>query len=178
MLLQELAAVPGVKEAARAVQAYTERHLARLGRLLQASFLLDFTLDRAQILSPLQVLPLTSRSWSRSPDTCCCACLDTALADSAGTCSACRGWRPEPIGVAAYPDAGAWHGAAASLNAACSGIPYGSEPALCHLHRAGKAQWPSRYCSAKQLVCSCQTSISHHVKQLESERVLPAGGAC
>ena len=55
--MQELAALPGIKEAARAVQAYTERHMARLNRLLQASFLLDFTLDRAQILSPLEVGP-------------------------------------------------------------------------------------------------------------------------
>ena len=49
--------MPGIREAARAVQAYTERHMARLNRLLQASFLLDFTLDRAHILSPLEASP-------------------------------------------------------------------------------------------------------------------------
>ena len=49
--------MPGMREAARAVQAYTERHVARLNRLLQASFLLDFTLDRAHILSPLEASP-------------------------------------------------------------------------------------------------------------------------
>ena len=51
--VQELTKVKGVSETAAAVIAYTERHLARMDRLLRSSFLLDYTLDRLHVVSPL-----------------------------------------------------------------------------------------------------------------------------
>ena len=53
--MQELAGLQGMREAARALHAYTGRHMARLQRLLQASYLLDFTLDRLNVVVPLEV---------------------------------------------------------------------------------------------------------------------------
>ena len=65
--LQELAALQGMREAAQALQAYTGRHMARLNRLLQASYLLDFTLDRLSVVAPLEVRSAPAGSPRCSP---------------------------------------------------------------------------------------------------------------
>lgn len=54
-VVQELQKVPGIEDLANALLAYTQRHLARMDRLLRSSYLLDYTLDRLNVLSPLEV---------------------------------------------------------------------------------------------------------------------------
>lgn len=56
--MQRLAKVPGVGDLAGALTAYTQRHMSRLDRLLRSSFLLDYTLDRLNVLSPLDAVSL------------------------------------------------------------------------------------------------------------------------
>ena len=55
-LMQELEKVPRIAETTGALMAYTHRHLSRMDRLLRSSYLLDYTLDRLNVLSPLKMV--------------------------------------------------------------------------------------------------------------------------
>ena len=50
----ELAAVPHIKSIIEALIPYSERHLARVDRLVRSSFLLDYTLSAIKLAAPLQ----------------------------------------------------------------------------------------------------------------------------
>lgn len=67
-----------MREASQALLAYTGRHMARLNRLVQASYLLDFTLDRLNVVAPLEVCLLVQPSRLR--------CLGRTLHATANCC--------------------------------------------------------------------------------------------
>ena len=50
---QSLMDVPGIEELLAGMAAYTQRHIARMDRLLRSSFLVDYTLARLQVVTPL-----------------------------------------------------------------------------------------------------------------------------
>ncbi|KAK9809563.1 hypothetical protein WJX73_002217 [Symbiochloris irregularis] len=54
--LDDVEKVRGIGDTATALAAYTQRHLARMDRLLRASYLLDYTLERLHVLTPLDTL--------------------------------------------------------------------------------------------------------------------------
>jgi len=52
MLLQVLLKVPGMQDLVEALASYTQRHFARMDRLVRSSFLLDYTLASVNVLMP------------------------------------------------------------------------------------------------------------------------------
>ncbi len=52
MLVQALLKIPGMQDLIEALASYTQRHFARMDRLVRSSFLLDYTLASMNVLMP------------------------------------------------------------------------------------------------------------------------------
>ena len=52
MLVQTLLKIPGMQDLVEALASYTQRHFARMDRLVRSSFLLDYTLASMNVLTP------------------------------------------------------------------------------------------------------------------------------
>ncbi len=62
-----LLAVPGVGTLLDGLAAYTQRHMARLDRLLRATALLDYTLGAMRVVAPDQAAPRAGAGGAAAP---------------------------------------------------------------------------------------------------------------